>query len=90
MFKENIKADNHNLRVSADKSIDPFPRIPDKSGPHALVYNAILKELIYCIKLKECLISEFFLPAKKLLAEKSSWVTSIPNHFGGLNDFICF
>lgn len=45
MFKENIEADNHSLRVSADKSIDPFPRIPDKSGPHALFNKAIFKEL---------------------------------------------
>jgi hypothetical protein len=46
MFKENIKADNHSLRVSADKSIDPCPRIPPVGGPHALINKAILKELI--------------------------------------------
>jgi len=35
-FKENIKAGNHSLKVSADKSIDLLPRIPAAAGPHAL------------------------------------------------------
>jgi hypothetical protein len=41
-FEKNIKADNHSLRVSADKSIDSLPRIPLVGGPHALVDKAIL------------------------------------------------
>ena len=42
-FKENIEVDDHNLRVSADKSIDPCPRIPPKRTTRSVNKAILLK-----------------------------------------------